>query len=172
MRERKYAADLDGLGAFIRERRRALDLTQSQLADRLGWVQERISLLEHGKYGTPSLPLFASLAEALEVDQAALLSAAGFLSSSGDPVSGVEFEIRSKPHRASAADQSEVLTAGEFSQASVELVSQVERLHAGLVAAETQMQKVDNLRIQLAARRRQLSELSEELQTALQPDVN
>jgi hypothetical protein len=34
------------------------------------------------------------------------------------------------------------------------------------------MQKVDNLRIQLAARRRQLSELSEELQTALQPDVN
>jgi hypothetical protein len=61
------------------------------------------------------------------------------------------------------------MSTGEFSQASFHLVSQVERLHAGLMAAESQMQVVDDLRAQLAVRRRQLSELSEVLQTAFHP---
>lgn len=34
--------DLVGLGNFIRTRRQTITLTQEQLADRLGWVQERI----------------------------------------------------------------------------------------------------------------------------------
>ena len=54
------------LGTTIRDHRKELDLTQSQLADRLGWTQERISVLETGKYGLPSLPLLSHLAGALE----------------------------------------------------------------------------------------------------------
>jgi transcriptional regulator with XRE-family HTH domain len=170
MRDRKYAANLVALGAFIRQQRKDLGLTQSQLADRVGWVQERISLLEHGKYGTPSLPLFAGLAEALEVDQAALLSAAGFLTPAAEPASDLEVERHMKPDRPATEIRREAMSAGEFSQASVQLASQVERLHAGLMAAESQMHVVDDLRTQLALRRRQLSELSDELQTALQPN--
>jgi hypothetical protein len=47
------AADLEALGTFIRDRRHSLRLTQTQLANRFGWVQEKISILEWGKYGTP-----------------------------------------------------------------------------------------------------------------------
>jgi signal transduction histidine kinase/transcriptional regulator with XRE-family HTH domain len=70
--------DLSRLGETIRERRRALGLTQAQLAERLGWTQERVSVLETGKYGLPSLPLLAHLSEALELPLAGLMEAAGF----------------------------------------------------------------------------------------------
>jgi signal transduction histidine kinase/transcriptional regulator with XRE-family HTH domain len=70
--------DLERLGSTIRERRQTLDLTQEQLADRLGWSQERISILERGKYGLPSLPLLAHLSDALELPLAALMEAVGF----------------------------------------------------------------------------------------------
>jgi transcriptional regulator with XRE-family HTH domain len=168
VRERKYVADLVALGAFIYERRRSLGLTQSQLADRVGWVQERISLLEHGKYGMPTMPLLAGLAEALEVDQEALLSAAGFLRSNDESGRNVELERHVQKGRAPRVVGREVMSAGEFSHASVELVSQIERLRVGLETAESQMQEVDSLRVQLAQRRQQLSSLSEELRTALQ----
>jgi transcriptional regulator with XRE-family HTH domain len=72
------APDLSGLGSFIRVRRHTLGLTQSQLADRFGGPQERISVLEHGKYGTPSLPSLARLGDALETSLAELLEAAGY----------------------------------------------------------------------------------------------
>ncbi len=72
------SADLASLGSFIRLRRRDLSLTQTELAERLGWVQERISLLEHGKYGLPSLPSLARLAVAVECALTTLLAAAGF----------------------------------------------------------------------------------------------
>jgi transcriptional regulator with XRE-family HTH domain len=70
--------DLDGLGHFVRVRRQTLDLTQQQLAQRLGWVQERISLLEHGKYGLPSLPSLARLAGALEIELGRILVSVGY----------------------------------------------------------------------------------------------
>jgi transcriptional regulator with XRE-family HTH domain len=66
------------LGAFLRQRRRALSLTQTQLAERLGWAQERISLLEGGKYGMPSLPTLARLATGLGVDMFDILQAVGY----------------------------------------------------------------------------------------------
>jgi signal transduction histidine kinase/transcriptional regulator with XRE-family HTH domain len=70
--------DLQRLGAFIRERRTALQLTQEQLAKRLDWTQERISVLERGKYGLPSLLALVHMAEALEVPLDALIEATGF----------------------------------------------------------------------------------------------
>ena len=70
--------DLAGLGAFIRQRRIRLHLTQSQLAERLGWSQERISILENGKYGVPSLPALVRLAEALGVPVLALVEVLGY----------------------------------------------------------------------------------------------
>lgn len=72
------ATRLDALGAFVRDRRQSLNLTQTQLAERLGWVQERISVLEHGKYGMPSLPALARLAAALETSLYSILGSAGF----------------------------------------------------------------------------------------------
>ncbi|HEX6507060.1 MAG TPA: helix-turn-helix domain-containing protein [Chloroflexota bacterium] len=78
-------ASLENLGAFIRQRRMALDLTQTQLADRLGWVQERISSLERGRYGLPSLPGLARLAAALQTPLAELLAAAGYKDVLSDP---------------------------------------------------------------------------------------
>lgn len=92
------APNLQRLGSTVRERRRVLSLTQRQLAERLGWSQERVSVLETGKYGLPSLPLLAHLAEALELPLAALTEAVGFSvqevpggqarAPSGDPAGG------------------------------------------------------------------------------------
>jgi two-component system, OmpR family, sensor kinase len=66
------------LGSFIRERRMELLLTQVQLGERVGWTQERISILENGKYGMPSLPSLSRLASALDTRLSELLAAAGY----------------------------------------------------------------------------------------------
>jgi transcriptional regulator with XRE-family HTH domain len=73
----KDALNLAGLGQFIRERRRVLKLTQSELATRLGWVQEKISALECRKYGMPALPALAALAKSLDVSLYDVLAAVG-----------------------------------------------------------------------------------------------
>ncbi len=70
--------DLESLGTYIRGRRQALGLTQTQLGQRLGWMQERVSILENGKYGMPSLPALARLAIACEVPLMDILRAAGY----------------------------------------------------------------------------------------------
>jgi signal transduction histidine kinase/transcriptional regulator with XRE-family HTH domain len=72
------AVDLSAFGTFIREQRTHLQLTQNQLADRLGWTQERISTLENGKYGVPSVPALLRLAVALEVPVLMLVQPLGF----------------------------------------------------------------------------------------------
>jgi transcriptional regulator with XRE-family HTH domain len=87
------SANLDGLGTFVRARRQALDLTQQQLAQRLGWVQERISLLENGKYGLPSLPSLARLADALEIELHDMVVSAGYDGASGASAHGPESEL-------------------------------------------------------------------------------
>ena len=92
------APDLKALGTFIRDRRHTLGLTQSQLADRFGGVQERISILEHGKYGTPSLPSLARLGTALETSLAELLQAAGY----PEVAVSVTGQAETQPHRAEA----------------------------------------------------------------------
>lgn len=87
------SANLDGLGSFIRTRRRTLELTQAQLADRLGWVQERISLLEHGKYGMPSLPSLARLAAAVETELGDILVSAGYHGALATSAQRIEVEL-------------------------------------------------------------------------------
>src|SRR5437588_436614 len=71
-------AEQIALGAFIRARRMERGLTQTQLAERVGWVQERISLLENAKYGMPSIPALARLASGLDTRLFELLAAAGY----------------------------------------------------------------------------------------------
>jgi CheY-like chemotaxis protein/DNA-binding XRE family transcriptional regulator len=70
--------DLAALGAFVRERRHSLGLTQTQLGICLGWQQERISLLESGRYGLPSVSALARLAVTLQTTLREVLAAAGF----------------------------------------------------------------------------------------------
>jgi transcriptional regulator with XRE-family HTH domain len=60
----EYQGDLVTFGRFLRERRKALGLTQTEFGARVGWAQERVSILEHGKYGMPSLPQLCRLAAA------------------------------------------------------------------------------------------------------------
>jgi transcriptional regulator with XRE-family HTH domain len=73
------APNLDALAEFIRTRRRELGLTQVQLAERLIWEQKRVSNLESAKYGLPSLPLLAHLADALDVPLSTVLRRLGYL---------------------------------------------------------------------------------------------
>jgi transcriptional regulator with XRE-family HTH domain len=70
--------DLERFGRHIRDRRMAIGLTQIKLAERVGWSQERISALEHGKYGMPSLQGLVRLAGALELSLGHLIRAAGY----------------------------------------------------------------------------------------------
>jgi two-component system, OmpR family, sensor kinase len=90
--------DLEALGQFVRERRQALGLTQTQFAERVGWVQERVSLIENAKYGLPSLPALVRMAESLDVSLAVLLDAVGYGtmvpndSTSGTPATSVALQ--------------------------------------------------------------------------------
>lgn len=83
-----YVSDLANLGRFVRSQRRALALTQAQLGVRLRWSQERVSLLEAGRSGTPSLKALAKLATALTVARTDLLRAIRFLEDSLPPSPG------------------------------------------------------------------------------------
>lgn len=69
---------LRSLGAYVRSRREGLGLTQADLGKRVGYYQERVSAIERGTYGLPSLPALLELAAALEVDLYDLIEAAGF----------------------------------------------------------------------------------------------
>lgn len=60
------------LGQRVRDRRRALDLSQIDLAKRLGWPQPRVSEVERGR-SWPSPGRLLALAEALECEAGDLL---------------------------------------------------------------------------------------------------
>ncbi|MFG3224234.1 helix-turn-helix domain-containing protein [Kitasatospora sp. NPDC048194] len=55
------------LSAALRDRRRQLGISQTELARRAGMTQPGVSRVELGDT-TPTLPLLARLAEALEAD--------------------------------------------------------------------------------------------------------
>jgi transcriptional regulator with XRE-family HTH domain len=74
-----FAPDLERFGLFIKDARSQRHLTQQQLAERCGWSQERVSVLEHGRYGTPSLTTLAILASSLELTRADVLVPIGYL---------------------------------------------------------------------------------------------
>lgn len=75
------------LGAFIKERRLALNLTQKQLADKLGVTDKAVSKWERD-VSYPDIALLRPLAEALEVTAAELL--AGRLEPAETPASAAE----------------------------------------------------------------------------------
>lgn len=88
----QHEPNLRRFGKLIAERRKDLDMTQDELAQRVGWSQERISTIERGRYGLPSLPSLARLAVAVDLPLGEVLEAAGFPSS---PT--VEMEAQSNP---------------------------------------------------------------------------
>jgi transcriptional regulator with XRE-family HTH domain len=73
-----HEPNLQRFGALIADRRKILGMTQDELAQRVGWSQERISTIERGRYGLPSLPSLARLAGALDLSLVHLLEAVGF----------------------------------------------------------------------------------------------
>ena len=77
----------DSLGRLVRDRRAKLQLTQSELAARVGVSRSAISELEAGRIEQPRVTVFARLASALGIPAAALLTAAGY------PASEVLLEI-------------------------------------------------------------------------------
>jgi transcriptional regulator with XRE-family HTH domain len=68
------------MGAYIRERRQRLGLSQEELAERVGgaYSQSDISRLERGHIGLPRLGTIVRLAASLEVSVGDLLIAAGW----------------------------------------------------------------------------------------------
>lgn len=140
MHTRHETVDLTGLGHFIRERRMALQLTQVQLAEQLSWTQERISVLERGKYGTPSVQALARLAAALDCSLVEILDAAGFdrdrLGARGDSQSAAAYLYTL--HRLFAI---EVISLKETLDAAADQVAEVmgaDKVDALLYEEETQ----------------------------------
>jgi transcriptional regulator with XRE-family HTH domain len=69
----------EGFGAYVLARRRALGLTQGELADRIGLNRAHLSQIESGKIGLPAADIRRRLAAALGVRHVDLLIAAGEL---------------------------------------------------------------------------------------------
>jgi len=71
---------MNALGNFVRERRQDLNLSQEQLAERVGgnYGQSDVSRIERGQIELPRLGTMVSLAAALEVSIADLLVASGW----------------------------------------------------------------------------------------------
>jgi transcriptional regulator with XRE-family HTH domain len=153
-----YRPDLEGLGHFVRERRRTLGLTQEQLGRRLDWVQERISMLENAKYGMPSMGAMACLADALEVEHIELLRAAGFLQAS--PTSAGRSQT---PTPAGTPREGRLSLSRECTL----LVDRLLRMQDQLALFGEHMEKVDRLGREMRARRGQI----DVLMAALHDDV-
>lgn len=159
MARSKKSADLKGLGSFVRQRRLELRLTQQELADRMEYVQERISLLENGKYGLPSLPALADLARALETPLRRLLTAAGYWEDMA-PNSASAATVTTPPGELSTITS----RARSLREESARLTARMAHLQVRLGTAEEQMQAVDNLREQMAERQQQIQRLLASLQ--------
>lgn len=135
---------MKGLGQFVRNRRRELGLTQTQLGTRVGYAQERISSVEGGTYGLPSLPSMHELAAALEVPAEHLLAAAG----STSPVSA--------PLRESAARD----RPAHRPESYVRLKAEYDAVCRRFLAAEELANEMMRLHFQLAQRRAALRKLT------------
>ncbi len=66
------------LGAFIRSRREARDLTQQQLAEATNTNRSNIEAIENGRVKQPSVPLLNAIARALRVSVREMVQAMGF----------------------------------------------------------------------------------------------
>ena len=68
-----YNSRLCGFGLNLAQRRKALRLTQAELAERLSLSPETVARFERGSY-LPSLPLLFKLAQILSCDPTSLLA--------------------------------------------------------------------------------------------------
>jgi transcriptional regulator with XRE-family HTH domain len=130
------------LGRFIRERRQELGLTQTELGARIGYYQERISALERGGYGIPSLHSMYELATALEVPVARLLAEAGCLT--GETGSGATRHV-----------------AVRLQERRKQVMGEYEIVRERLSRTEALAEEVLSLRRQLALHRGHLREVTE-----------
>jgi transcriptional regulator with XRE-family HTH domain len=148
----RHEVDLKGLGDLVRRRRRELGLTQTQLGQRTGWVQERISLLESGKYGTPSLPALAMMADALETSLAEVLTSAGFQE--------LADEAASIPAGEAEQSTSEMLERVRYlNRESDRLVDGLSTLHSHLEHTQRTIADAMLVRAQVQARRKELEDI-------------
>jgi transcriptional regulator with XRE-family HTH domain len=157
--------DLTSLGAFIKERRRVLRLTQTELAERIGCTQERISLLENGKYGMPSLPGLVTLAHALEVPLDAIVAAAGYAEDTfGPKAPALLLDAPAAPPQS----MDDTLVAMRYlSQESSRLALGLEDLQIRLSMTEERLTTVDRLRDDLQRRREAVREQTAALLTTV-----
>ncbi len=140
----REASDLEALGRVVREHRLRLGLTQTQLAERLGWAQERVSTIENGKYGLPSLPALVRLTEALAIPLETLLGACGFIdvlhadSQSGQPDQPVHLALYYTLQRLLSIQAPDL--RGSLNQASDFLaeVLRADKIDAFMYEAETE----------------------------------
>jgi len=141
----EYESDLTGLGRFIREQRKRLNLTQEMLGSRLGWAQERISTLENGKIALPTLPQFWRLGNALDVPLQELLRHA---------VPG--------PYHTASTPAGDAVAAGHAGGLSKQMVAVIDHLHqveGHLQQAERELTRANELRASVRARREQMAAL-------------
>ena len=136
--------NLVALGSLARERRKELGLTQTELGDRLGWAQERVSLLENGKYGLPSLPQLCRLADGLELSFDDLLRTIGL-----EPVNGHATE------RGEHSGGSELSLNGQLLTMRDQMHLMEDRLHA----AEREMERAQELRTSIREQRQHMAAL-------------
>ena len=113
---------------WCEERRTALGLTQTELGARVGWAQERVSVLRaRGKYGLPSIPQLSRLAQALDIRLVDMIHATGL--DIGDPA------MHPEPRRHDA---------GQIEDLHKRVLSTVDRMHtveSRLVHAERQLSR-------------------------------
>lgn len=133
------------LGNLTRDRRKALGMTQTQLGQRLGWAQERVSILEHGTYGMPSLSQLSRLAHALEMSLGEVLHAMGF-----EEIGGSETSVSPILDRA---------RLDELNRRVSHLHDQMQAVTSHLNDAEEQLYRADTLRASIREQRARMADL-------------
>ncbi len=101
---------LQALGDFIRERRKAAEYSLRDLADKANVSNPYLSQIERGLH-TPSVRVLKAIATALNVSAESLLVQAGLLEASDDEVEGPSVETAVRAERRLTDDQKSALLA-------------------------------------------------------------
>lgn len=117
-----------GFGAFVRERRERIGLSQTELADRVGIRKGYMSQIESGKIGLPNADLRRRLATALRVRHVDLLIAAGELTRDELPVVG-------EPAPGSEADELLASMPEDIRDITIELMRRYARRYGQVLEA-------------------------------------
>jgi transcriptional regulator with XRE-family HTH domain len=80
---------LSALGTRLRELRRALNLSQAQVAEQIGWHQTEVSALENGRQVSPTMETLVRLGSVYGLSPNELAELAGWWT--GPPASPLDF---------------------------------------------------------------------------------